>query len=161
MRGMHSPCPKLARPQELTSIEPRSKFALEGYTESLAKEVHPDWNIKFLIVELGGVKTNYIAGLHHGPSHPAYQDPSCPYNQLKAYIADESVAEQWADPAACARAMFDIASSRNRTSIPRRLILGADAVQMLETEIQESLKELEAWKAVSQSCSPTAKGEAI
>ena len=134
---------------------------MEGYTESLAKEVHPDWNIKFLIVEPGGVKTNYISGLRHGPSHPAYQDPSCPYHQLKAFISDKSVVEQWADPAVCARVMFDVASSRNRTPIPRRLILGGDAVQMLEAEIHDSLKELEAWKVVSQSCSPIAKSEAV
>lgn len=36
-----------------------SKFAVEGFTESFAKEMHPDWNINFLIIEPGK-----FAGLH-------------------------------------------------------------------------------------------------
>jgi NAD(P)-dependent dehydrogenase (short-subunit alcohol dehydrogenase family) len=30
-----------------------SKFAVEGFTESFAKEMHSDWNINFLIIEPG------------------------------------------------------------------------------------------------------------
>ncbi|TVY85726.1 putative oxidoreductase, partial [Lachnellula willkommii] len=35
------------------------KFAVEGFSESVAREMHPDWNINFCIVEPAGVKTEF------------------------------------------------------------------------------------------------------
>lgn len=33
-----------------------SKFAVEGFTDSIAKEVKPEWNIKFTCIEPGGFR---------------------------------------------------------------------------------------------------------
>jgi NAD(P)-dependent dehydrogenase (short-subunit alcohol dehydrogenase family) len=43
----------------ITGLSPyiASKFALEGFTKSVSKEVDPAWNIGFAIIEPGSVKT--------------------------------------------------------------------------------------------------------
>ncbi|KAF2726563.1 NAD(P)-binding protein [Polyplosphaeria fusca] len=56
-----------------------SKFALEGFTESVRQEVHPDWKIKIMAVQLGHCATEAmkysmvygekeVAGYDHLPS---------------------------------------------------------------------------------------------
>ena len=47
-----------------------SKWAVEGFTESLSHEVKPEWGIKFMLVEPGGfryVVFLFIHHLHHPP----------------------------------------------------------------------------------------------
>lgn len=34
-----------------------SKWAVEGFTEAVSKEVKPEWNIKFTLVEPGGFRS--------------------------------------------------------------------------------------------------------
>jgi short-subunit dehydrogenase len=53
-----------------------SKFALEGYTESMAVSLSP-FNIKVSIIEPGGVKTQ--AASHHSPIGSADLGPNNPY----------------------------------------------------------------------------------
>ncbi len=53
-----------------------SKFALEGYTESMAVSLSP-FNIKVSIIEPGGVKTQ--AATHHTPTGAADLGPENPY----------------------------------------------------------------------------------
>ncbi|KAH7920261.1 NAD(P)-binding protein [Leucogyrophana mollusca] len=53
-----------------------SKFALEGFTESLKEELEPAWNIKILIVQPGWTRTRLIPGTPRLPSHPAYMEAS-------------------------------------------------------------------------------------
>ncbi|KAJ5614485.1 NAD(P)-binding protein [Penicillium herquei] len=53
-----------------------SKFALEGFTKSVAKELRPEWNIHFLIASPGGMRTNFAqSSLNSPPRHPAYDSP--------------------------------------------------------------------------------------
>jgi len=41
------------------SIYCASKFAVEGYTEALAQEIKPEWNIKLTCIEPGGFRTDW------------------------------------------------------------------------------------------------------
>jgi len=76
------------------SLTEPSKFALEGFTESLSKEMHPDWKVKFLIIEPGGVKTNFAGpSMKFSARHPAYRDPGCPFSQVMVYMSNESIVE--------------------------------------------------------------------
>ncbi|KAJ6622726.1 hypothetical protein B0H10DRAFT_2012554, partial [Mycena sp. CBHHK59/15] len=39
-----------------------SKFALEGFTQSLVREMLPEWNIRGLIIEPGGFESEWVKG---------------------------------------------------------------------------------------------------
>ncbi|KIJ39286.1 hypothetical protein M422DRAFT_135945, partial [Sphaerobolus stellatus SS14] len=51
-----------------------SKFAVEGFSEALSKELKPEWNIKIGIIAFGNFKTNVVQALIdlNLPSLPAY-----------------------------------------------------------------------------------------
>ena len=49
--------------QPFNEIYCASKFALEGYTESLASYVKPFFNIKFSLVEPGGIQSEFISNV--------------------------------------------------------------------------------------------------
>jgi hypothetical protein len=116
--------------------------------------MHPDWNIHFMIVEPGGMKTEYSgSSFVQGARHPAYLDPSCPYNQLAAYMADPKSRDGWANPVVVARVMVDTIVRKGVRALPLRLPMGSDSWGMIKAENVAVDKELDEWKDVSQSCS--------
>ena len=128
-----------------------SKWALEGFTEAMAKEVNPEWNIRFLILEPGGTKTEFAKGsMVFGANHPAYTSPSCPTRQLQAYMADPESQKNWSDPALVAKALFEVVGQKD---MPLRLVTGADAYALLKGTEDARIQELERWKDLSESCS--------
>ena len=54
------------------SIYCASKWAVEGFTETLSKEVKPEWGIKFTCIEPGGFRTDWASGLHTTWHHDKY-----------------------------------------------------------------------------------------
>ncbi|KAF5360565.1 hypothetical protein D9756_005061 [Leucocoprinus leucothites] len=64
-----------------------SKAALESFTEALAQEVDPKWNIRITIVEPGPFNTKVInEHLTFLPPHPAYTDPKLGVNISRAWM---------------------------------------------------------------------------
>ncbi|KAB8233410.1 uncharacterized protein BDW43DRAFT_311126 [Aspergillus alliaceus] len=62
-------------PESVTEHEMHDEFELLWYrwSESVAREMHPDWNIHFCIVEPSAVNTNLEAsGKKYTKPHPAY-----------------------------------------------------------------------------------------
>jgi short-subunit dehydrogenase len=131
-----------------------SKFALEGFTEGFAKEMHPDWNIRFLIAEPGGVKTKYAdKSLSHSQRHPAYTDPGCPYNQLLAYLSLPNAGSNWAESDTVVRVLYEVIMHEETRPLPTRLPLGSDSWGMIKADVEATKKSLEDWADVSNSCS--------
>ncbi|KAI1435847.1 NAD(P)-binding protein [Xylaria sp. CBS 124048] len=126
-----------------------SKFAMEGWTEAVAKELPSSWNIHFSLIEPGGIKTNYATTSLKvmAKSHPAYADPSFPANVLRAYVTDESCRALWAEPSDVAAAIYRVTSRGQR--IPLRVPLGSDAWGMIATDLDEMKKDLEELKDIS------------
>ncbi|KAJ0416734.1 hypothetical protein BJY00DRAFT_291032 [Aspergillus carlsbadensis] len=132
-----------------------SKFALEGFTESVAKEMDPTWNIKFLIAVPGGVKTNFAAtSLKTIPRHPAYDTPSSPLTQILRYISQPTAQDTWSDPDVCARLLVDTVSNQKERPLPVRLLMGAETIPLLESDMEKTRAEMQAWKAETERCSP-------
>jgi NAD(P)-dependent dehydrogenase (short-subunit alcohol dehydrogenase family) len=99
-----------------------SKFALEGFTKCVARETNPKWNIKFLILSPGGVKTNFASSITYLPRHPAYaNDPEAPLNPFIKYLEDPTLPDSWADPDKCAAVLFDAVVGQKQRSLPVRL----------------------------------------
>ncbi|KAG0691659.1 NAD(P)-binding protein [Suillus ampliporus] len=50
--------------------------ALEGFSEGVAQELDPAWNIKVTIIEPGPFRTRmFTDNMHPSPQHPAYDNP--------------------------------------------------------------------------------------
>ncbi|KAK9364577.1 putative oxidoreductase [Lipomyces kononenkoae] len=135
------------------------KFALEGFTKSMAQEMKPEWNIRFMLVAPGGVRTNFAgtstSGMKMLPRHPAYDTPSHPLSQMLNYLNMPGIRDTWSDPEICARLLFDaVVGKYNNRPLPTRLLMGADAVQLVKQDLNKALQEIEAWRNESESCSP-------
>ncbi|RAH82237.1 NAD(P)-binding protein [Aspergillus japonicus CBS 114.51] len=139
-----------------------SKFAVEGFTEAVARELPVEWNIHLSNIEPGGVKTNYattsLKTMAHG-RHPAYDHPNYPANALLAYMGQEENRRAWAEPEAIARAMVSIVSRGRR--IPIRVPLGADAFGMISQELESIKKDLEEVRETSLGVGETEQLDSI
>ncbi|KAL1965847.1 hypothetical protein VTN77DRAFT_5168 [Rasamsonia byssochlamydoides] len=131
-----------------------SKFALEGFTEAVAKEMHPDWNINFLIVAPGGVRTNFAGpSLKLAPRHPAYDTTNGPLNQLLQYISNPASEASWCDPDVCAKLLFDTVVGQHERPLPTRLLMGGETIPLTKADIEKTLNEMETWKEETMRCS--------
>ncbi|KAI6868215.1 hypothetical protein KC334_g19378, partial [Hortaea werneckii] len=119
-----------------------SKYAVEGWTESVAREMSPEWNINFCLVEPAGVKTNFEGhSKAHTAPHPAYADPAMPSKKLEVFVNKGLSMGMGLEPAVVAKAMYDVASRGEK--IPLRLPLSSNAVNIMKTALQERMKALE------------------
>ncbi|GAB1730166.1 hypothetical protein NU195Hw_g7473t1 [Hortaea werneckii] len=120
-----------------------SKFAVEGWTESVAREMSPEWKINFCLVEPAGVKTNFEGhSKAHTAPHPAYADPAMPARKLELFVNKGLNMGMGLEPATVAKAMYDVASRGEK--IPLRLPLSSTAVNMMKMALQERMRALEA-----------------
>jgi short-subunit dehydrogenase len=130
----------------------RSKFALEGFTKSVAQELNPKWNIHLLTFAPGGVRTNFVSNFKLFGRHPAYEnDPESALNKIMTYMSQPEVHATWADPDDCAKVLFDAVVSQETRPLPRRICVGADAWSTCDMEMKSQIKENDEWKDVAVS----------
>lgn len=122
-----------------------SKFALEGISETLGKEVK-EFGIKVTAIEPGGFRTDWAGRslVRAARSIPDYDPVMNPARQRRA----EYSGKQIGDPAKAAQAMLKLAMSDDP---PAHLLLGSDAVRLVEEKIKALEADFEAWKDVSLS----------
>jgi hypothetical protein len=145
-------------------VDPRcSKFALEGFTEALAKEVSPAWNIRVLIAEPGAVRTPMMgANDKRGPRLPAYvDDPAGGFNVVDRYMSAPGAGAHWAAPAALADVLVGAVQGQAARPLPLRLPLGSDSWGMIRAENENILADLAQWEDVSCSVSDRAQHDSI
>ncbi|KAF5328420.1 hypothetical protein D9619_013276 [Psilocybe cf. subviscida] len=66
-----------------------SKFALEGFTESLARELEPSWNIKITLFEPGAFRTKaHKENAVTFPAIPAYENPNLPSQVMRRRFSE-------------------------------------------------------------------------
>ncbi|KAI1080536.1 NAD(P)-binding protein [Whalleya microplaca] len=126
-----------------------SKFAMEGWSEAVAKELPVEWNIHLCNIEPGGVKTNYATSSlkEMAQRHPAYANPNYPTNALLTYMLNEQNRSAWSEPASIAAAIYLIVSRGQR--IPIRVPLGSDARGMIMMDLENVKKDLEELEDIS------------
>ncbi|KIN06774.1 hypothetical protein OIDMADRAFT_36571 [Oidiodendron maius Zn] len=124
------------------------KFAVEGFTESVAREMHPDWNINFCIVEPSGVNTNFEGQSKvHTKPHPAYAADDMPSRKLETFVNKATGSSVVIEPSAVAGTIFTIASRGE--CIPLRLPLGVVAWKLARSKFVDLLGELDTVKELS------------
>ncbi|KAF7872060.1 uncharacterized protein EAF02_009165 [Botrytis sinoallii] len=118
-----------------------SKFAVEGYTEALSKEMRPEWNIHFCIIEPGGTKSNFAGdSMAWFSPHPAYTAPDTPTRLLEGYVKSPDMQATWSPAEHVGAAMYEIVARKQ--AIPLRFPLGAPAWTVIQAECDEVNKAL-------------------
>lgn len=127
-----------------------SKHAVEGWTESVAKEVSQDWGISFCIVEPSAVKTEFEGHSKKNiEPHPAYADPKMPSRMLQRYVDAGLKQGAGMEPDEVARVLYEVASKGEK--VPLHLPLSMNAFNLIKGQIEGRLKALEEVKGVSGS----------
>lgn len=125
-----------------------SKHAVEGWTESIAKEVSQEWGISFCIVEPSAVKTNFEGHSKKNTApHPAYMDPKMPARMLQRYVDAGLKQGAGMEPEDVARVLYEVASTGEK--VPLHLPLSINAFGLIKGQFQDRMKALEEVKEIS------------
>lgn len=106
-----------------------TKHALEGFTDSLERELPPSWNIKICIIEPGLFHTDVLNNAEVLPQHPAYTDESFASVIRRKVVG--AVLEGDADK--FTRTVYEVVQGGN---IPKRLPMGLDSIDLLNGKIE-------------------------
>lgn len=122
-----------------------SKFALEGISESLGKEVK-EFGIQVTAVEPGGFRTDWAGRsmVRVARSIGDYDAVMEPIRKRRMEMSGKQVG----DPRKAALAMLKVALSAEP---PAHLLLGSDAVRLVDEKIASLQAEFAAWRSVSLS----------
>ena len=122
-----------------------SKFALDGISEVVGKEVAP-FGIAVTAVAPGSFRTDW-AGRSMVRSPRTIADYDAQFDPIR--LAREAKhGKQLGDPAKAARAMLAIIDS---DAPPTHLLLGSDAVALVREKLGRMAGEIDAWEALSRS----------
>ena len=128
------------------SVYCASKFAVEGFTESLALEL-ADFGIRFTIVEPGYFRTDFLESESVRYGHLTIEG----YGGRDVAIQNEFNGysqKQPGDPSALANLIVEVA---DHPEPPLRLLAGSDALEMARTALERAKSEIEAWAFKSTS----------
>jgi NAD(P)-dependent dehydrogenase (short-subunit alcohol dehydrogenase family) len=131
---------------QLYSLYCASKFAMEGFSESLAKEI-ASFGLYVTIIEPGPFRTDFLKpeSLRFGQTRiPDYDDRRA---QLRAGL-DARNGQQPGDPAKLASAIIRLA---NEAAPPMRFLAGSVALTAAEQKLAGMRKEFDKWRDLSAS----------
>lgn len=117
-----------------------AKFAIEGWTESLAIEAKP-LGIHVTLVEPGAFRTEFAGDVNLRPRQriEAYRPMIEPF---ETYL-ETSAGKQMGDPIKAAQRMLEVVAS---DSPPVRLMLGRDAYSIWEATLGKRQEDLNTWR---------------
>ncbi|MEV5355055.1 SDR family NAD(P)-dependent oxidoreductase [Streptomyces sp. NPDC052693] len=121
-----------------------AKFAVDGFTRSLAAETAP-FGVRFMVVEPSGFATDWAgSSMTVHPVPEAYDETVGAMNRL----VRQSAVGAAGDPE---RAADIIVRTVRRGEVPSHLLLGVNAVTMALDYSRRQLAEASAWEKVSRS----------
>lgn len=122
-----------------------SKFALEGLSEALGKEVR-DFGIYVTAVEPGSFRTDWAGrSMNRAPrSIPDYDALMDPIRERRLQMSGR----QLGDPAKLGAAVVKLVNSDDP---PAHLLLGSDAIKLVERKLADLRAEYDAWKGATLS----------
>ena len=121
-----------------------TKYAVDGFSEALSKEVAP-LGIKVTIIAPSGFRTDW-AGRSAKDSATVITDYATTAGKNKSDIRGYS-GNQPGDPVRAAKAMIMITETDNP---PLRLLLGAAALKGARAKVEELKQDIETWAATSE-----------
>lgn len=122
-----------------------SKFALEGISDTLSKELQP-FNIFVTAVAPGSFRTDWAGrSMQRTPRSIADYDAS--FDPVRK-AREEKSGKQLGDPQKAAQAMLQVIASPNP---PAHLLLGSDALGLVRDKLQRALAEIDQWETLTRS----------
>lgn len=122
-----------------------SKFALEGISETLGKELEP-FGIAVTAVAPGSFRTDW-AGRSMTRTPRSIADYDAIFDPIRQ-AREEKSGRQLGDPAKAARAMLAVIEADRP---PAHLLLGSDALRLVRAKWAALEDEMRAWEAVTVS----------
>jgi len=122
-----------------------SKFALEGISEVLGKEVKP-FGVHVTAVAPGSFRTDW-AGRSMVRSPRSIADYDALFDPVRK-AREEKSGKQLGDPVKAARAMLAVIES---DTPPAHLLLGSDALELVRDKLSMLNAEFNAWESVTRS----------
>jgi len=122
-----------------------SKFALEGISDTLSKELAP-FNIFVTAVAPGSFRTDW-AGRSMQRTPRSISDYDATFDPVRK-AREEKSGHQLGDPQKAARAMLTIIASPNP---PAHLLLGSDALALVRDKLHRTAESIEQWETLSCS----------
>ena len=122
-----------------------SKFALEGISETLSKELAA-FNIHVTAVAPGSFRTDW-AGRSMVRSARSITDYDALFDPIRQ-AREEKSGKQPGDPQKAARAMLAVIESDNP---PAHLLLGSDALKLVREKLAAFSAEIDAWESLTRS----------
>ena len=123
-----------------------SKFAVEGFSESLSAELAP-FGIRVTVVEPGFFRTDFLGGTSVQYGSHDIEDYAEASAASRAFYEDRS-GKQAGDPAKLGAVLVHLA---NEPEPPTRFPVGTDAVGVVEAKVAEVQAEVERWRELSAS----------
>ncbi|MEB0078476.1 oxidoreductase [Pseudomonas sp. CCI3.2] len=122
-----------------------SKFALEGISDTLSKELKP-FNVFVTAVAPGSFRTDW-AGRSMQRSPRSIQDYDESFDPVRKGREERS-GKQLGDPQKAALALLQLIAS---PAPPAHLLLGSDALALVRTKLKQMAEDIDAWEALSLS----------
>lgn len=122
-----------------------SKFALQGISETLSKELKP-FNIAVTAIQPGSFRTDW-AGRSMVRSPRSISDYDHSFGPIRETRMQRS-GHQPGDPVKAARAILQLIESPNP---PASLLLGSDAVTLVKQKLQQMNADIDRWREISLS----------
>lgn len=120
-----------------------SKFALEGISDTLSKELLP-FNIFVTAVAPGSFRTDWAGrSMQRTPRSIADYDAS--FDPVRK-AREEKSGKQLGDPRKAAKAMLQIIAS---PTPPAHLLLGSDALELVRDKLNRTAREIDQWEALT------------
>nr|POF15337.1 putative oxidoreductase yusz [Quercus suber] len=123
-----------------------SKFALEGFSESLSKEVEP-FGLSVLLVEPGTFRTNFLSAIQLTSAGITAPYTPGPVQDVLDHF-DEIRGKQQGDPAKGAARIYEVVTGEGMAGGLKgkilRLPIGADCVERIEAKLKKVTADVNA-----------------
>lgn len=130
----------------MSSLYCSSKFAVEGWSESLSMELEP-LGIRVTVVTPGMLRTKFLSkesAQYIQVKHQEYQRAA---DDLRGFL-DASDGKQASDPKQVAKAVVQLAAEDKQ---PVRLLMGSDAISWMQERTKRDIEATAKWEFLSRS----------
>ncbi|KAM5540843.1 hypothetical protein V8D89_005487 [Ganoderma adspersum] len=127
-----------------------TKFALEGFSEGLAQELDPAWNIKATLVEPGSFATNVFNASAWSAAHPAYTKPELPTVMMRTYW------DQWTPSGDSRKGMETVYKLASLEEPPLHFPVGKDSIGAVREKTAALVRDMDKYESWSEAVAKSA-----
>ncbi|KAH8657355.1 hypothetical protein BGZ61DRAFT_500051 [Ilyonectria robusta] len=133
-----------------------SRFAWEGFTESLSKELPPEWNINLMTVHPAAVKTDYLKkSIVVAERHPHYVNANSGTNSMLSTIAKHHELDSFGGPEQLVEVVGEvIKKGGGGHGIPRQLAGGPDSWTVTDKALEKEKRVHQEFKSAAFRMAP-------